>query len=64
MQKRMAQIFTDVFGDNLAKENLVELQNLDRLPSPHELQGKIILRGTVKSSSNGVQGTNTVSHSN
>jgi len=64
MQKRMAQIFTDVFGDNLAKENLVELQNLDRLPSPHELQGKIILRGTVKSSSNEVQGTNTVSHSN
>ena len=64
MQKRMAQIFTEVFGDNLAKENLVELQNLDRLPSPHELQGKIILRGTVKSSSNEVQGTNTVSRSN
>jgi len=50
----MAQIFNDVFGDNLAKENLVELENLNRLPSPHELQGKIILKGTVKVSSIGV----------
>ena len=41
----MAEIFIDIFGDKLAKENLVELNNLDRLPSPHQLQGKIILKG-------------------
>jgi len=48
MQKKMAQIFNVVFGDNLAKENLVEIDDLDRLPSPHKLQGKIILKGTIK----------------
>ena len=42
----MAEIFTRIFGEKLAKENLVELNNLDRLPSPHQLQGKIILKGT------------------
>ena len=46
IQVRMAEIFINVFGDKLAKENLVELNNLDRLPSPHQLQGKIILKGT------------------
>ena len=45
----MAEIFIDIFGDKLAKENLVELNNLDRLPSPHQLQGKIILKGTEPS---------------
>ena len=45
----MAEIFTDIFGDKLAKQNLVELNNLDRLPSPHQLQGKIILKGTEPS---------------
>ena len=50
MQTRMAEIFVDVFGENLAKENLVELYFLDRLPSPNQLQGKIILKGTVRSS--------------
>lgn len=46
----MAEIFTNIFGENLVKENLVELQYLDRLPSPQQLQGKIILKGTVQSS--------------
>ena len=46
----MAEIFINIFGDKLAKENLVELNNLDRLPSPHQLQGKIILKGTEPSS--------------
>ena len=49
MQARMTEIFTNIFGDKLAKENLVELNNLDRLPSPHQLQGKIILKGTEPS---------------
>ena len=46
----MAEIFDNIFGDKLAKENLVELNNLNRLPSPHQLQGKIILKGTEPSS--------------
>ena len=50
----MAQIFNDVFGDSLAKENLVELEELNRLPSPHDLQRKIILKGTIKHSNNRV----------
>jgi len=44
----MAQIFHDVFGPKLLKENLVEKEGLDRLPSPHLLQGMIILQGTKK----------------
>jgi len=48
MQKKMAQIFDEAFGDNLAKENLVEIDNLDRLPSPEKLKEKIILKGTIK----------------
>lgn len=44
----MAEIFMDIFGEKLAKENLVELNNLGRLPSPKQLQGKIILKGTVQ----------------
>ena len=50
IQIRMAEIFTKVFGEKLAKENLVLANNLDRLPSPHQLQGKIILKGTDRSS--------------
>ena len=44
----MAEIFQEVFGSKLVKDNLVEQYNLERLPSPHELQGKIILKGTEK----------------
>ena len=46
----MAEIFTRIFGEKLAKENLVKTNNLDRLPSPHQLQKKIILKGTDRSS--------------
>ena len=51
----MAQIFNEVFGDKLVKETLTEGEKLDKLPSPHELQGKIILKGKVKSSDSGVR---------
>ena len=44
----MAEIFEEVFGSKLVKDNLVEQYNLDQLPSPNELQGKIILKGTEK----------------
>ena len=44
-QARMAAIFLEVFGDKLVTKNLVEQENLNRLPSPHELKGKIILKG-------------------
>lgn len=49
IQARMAEIFMNIFGDKLATENLVELNNLDRLPSPHQLQGKVLLKGTESS---------------
>ena len=48
----MAEIFTKIFGEKLAKENLVEANNLDRLPSPHQLQGKIILNAKIKQEEN------------
>ena len=48
----MAEIFTKIFGEKLAKENLVETNNLDRLPSPHQLQGKIILKAKTKQEEN------------
>lgn len=43
----MAEIFQHVFGPKLVKENLVEKENLERLPSPKQLQGMIILKGTI-----------------
>ena len=58
----MAEIFMNIFGDKLAKENLVELNNLDRLPSPHQLQGKIILKGAETSKAKSA-GRLTVSYS-
>lgn len=45
----MAAIFQNVFGDKLVKNNLVEEQNLKRLPSPNELKGKIILKARKRS---------------
>ena len=51
----MAQIFIEVFGEKFGKEKLVEVDDLDRLPSPLELQGKIILKGTVKTSGDKVR---------
>lgn len=47
----MAQMFMEIFGTKLEKEeNLLKVNNVDRLPSPHQLQGKIILKGTDRSS--------------
>ena len=45
----MAEIFQKVFGSKLVTKNLVEENNLHRLPSPNELQGKIILKGRKSS---------------
>ena len=44
-QTRMATIFRTLFDDMLPKEDLVRLEGRTRLPSPQELQGKIILKG-------------------
>ena len=41
----MAEIFQEVFGNKLVTKNLVEENDLIRLPSPDELKGKIILKG-------------------
>lgn len=47
----MAEIFIEIFGKKLEREeNLIKVNGQDRLPSPHQLQGKIILKGTDKSS--------------
>ena len=49
-QAKMAEIFTEIFGENLEmEETLVKVNGQDRLPSPHQLQGKIILKGTEPS---------------
>eukprot|EP00731_Ephydatia_muelleri_P028757 Em0020g401a len=47
-QKLMARHFLEIMGDVLCTENLVETEGRERLPSPTELQGKIILKGTFK----------------
>ena len=44
----MAKIFRAIMGEVLPSENLVELEGRERLPSPLELQGKIILKGSFK----------------
>ena len=44
----MAKIFRAIFDEMLPEENLVELEGRERLPSPQELQGKIILKGSYK----------------
>ena len=44
----MATAFKDIFKDMLPEEDLVELEGRERLPSPQELQGKIILKGSFK----------------
>jgi hypothetical protein len=45
-QAKMATAFRDIFNEMLPKEDLVELEGRERLPSPQELQGKIILKGS------------------
>ena len=43
----MAEIFQQVFGSKLVTKNLAEESNLNRLPSPDKLKGKIILKGRI-----------------
>ena len=45
-QAKMATTFRDIFKEMLPKEDLTELEGRERLPSPQELQGKIILKGS------------------
>eukprot|EP00111_Clytia_hemisphaerica_P009358 TCONS_00027468-protein len=45
-QAMMAQMFTEIFGDTIATDNLC---NLNNLPSPEQLKYKIILKGNLKS---------------
>ena len=47
-QAKMANIFRAIFDTMLPQEDLVELEGRERLPSPQELQGKIILKGSYK----------------
>ena len=47
-QAKMAKIFRAIFDEMLPKEDLVELEGRERLPSPQDLQGKIILKGSYK----------------
>ena len=47
-QKKMAKIFKAIFGDMLPDKDLVVERNMDRLPSPEELRGKVILKGSIK----------------
>eukprot|EP00731_Ephydatia_muelleri_P028387 Em0020g31a len=47
-QKWMAKRFLKIMGDVLCKENLVEAERRERLPTPTELKNKIILKGTFK----------------
>ena len=44
----MAKIFRAIFDEMLPKEDLVELEGRERLPSPEELREKIILKSPVK----------------
>lgn len=44
----MAKIFRAIFDEMLPEEDLVELEGRERLPSPQELQGKIILKGSYE----------------
>lgn len=50
----MAEIFMEKFGEKLVADKtnlgLLKVNGLDRLPSPQNLQGKIILKGTETSS--------------
>ena len=47
-QTKMARIFRAILDDLLPEEDLVELEGRERLPSPQELQGKIILKGSYE----------------
>ncbi len=47
-QSKMAKIFRAIMGDLLPSENLVNSEGRTRLPSPQDLQGKILLKGSFK----------------
>ncbi len=47
-QSKMAKIFRAIMGDLLPSENVVEIEGRERLPSPLELQGKVLLKGSFK----------------
>ena len=47
-QKKMAKIFKAIFSDMLPDRDLVKEEKMDRLPSPKDLQKKIILKGSFK----------------
>ena len=47
-QAKMAKIFRAIFDEMLPKEDLVEQEGRERLPSPEELREKIILKSPVK----------------
>ena len=44
----MAMIFRAIFEKMLPDKDLVEAENRERLPSPKELQEKIILKGSYQ----------------
>ena len=60
-QSKMAKIFRAIMGEVLPSENLVEIEGRERLPSPLELQGKIILKGSFKGEVS--ERTHTLTHS-
>ena len=53
-QKKMATIFRAIFNEMLPDKDLVEADNRERLPSPVELQEKIILKGSCQQKKVGV----------
>ena len=44
----MAKTFRVIFDKMLPDKDVVELEERMRLPSPQELQGKVILKGSYK----------------
>ncbi|XP_065893735.1 1-phosphatidylinositol 4,5-bisphosphate phosphodiesterase delta-4-like isoform X2 [Dysidea avara] len=48
-QVRMVKIFHTIFGDKLVEENSFKEKSINQLPSPLELQRKIILTGSLAS---------------
>ena len=43
----MVKIFHTIFGDKLVEENSFKEKSINQLPSPLELQRKIILTGSL-----------------
>ena len=47
LQVRMVKIFHEIFGNKLVEESAIKEKSINQLPSPFELQRKIILIGSV-----------------